>query len=48
MLAMDAKEEYLHKIKSLNEEITLLKYKKESLQDDYAHYYKQMMITSSF
>jgi len=36
---VNAKNEYLSKIKSLNDEITLLKHEKWHLQDECAHYY---------
>ena len=36
---MDVKKEYLSKIKSLNDEIALLKCEEESLQDEGGHYY---------
>ena len=38
---MNAEEEFLFKIESLNEEVIFLKYEKESLQDDCVHCYKK-------
>ena len=41
MNGVNIEDDYLSKIKPLNEEITLLKYKKEILKDQYAPYFKK-------